>query len=264
MSTKAAAVPSSKFIMFFEAVVLFLLRGSTLVRGLKEPMESSYLRSLDNHRGNAIRRIEERIQRSRMKPDPDHKVPYKNHPYDPSSSDRKLQAAGAGNKFQPIRIVFETQALDNAGGSEGAWFKDNILPSMAGFFADTLSVVPVDGPLRVASGTQFCGDPEWSAVPEEHMTTGVADADIILYVSASNSGEFCSGDTLATASACGFDQYDRPTAGAINVCTDKIDVSGANSRTPSHAACQHPKTSVTLTYSFPFPTNLLCSSMSLV
>jgi hypothetical protein len=52
----------------------------------------------------------------------------------------------------------------------------------------------------------------------------VPNADLILYVSGTPSTRFCGPSTLAVAVACNFDQFDRPTAGAINFCLDQIEV----------------------------------------
>ena len=60
---------------------------------------------------------------------------------------------------------------------------------------------------------EFCGDSEFTKVPFEHISTGLADVDLILYVSGTPSSRFCRGTTLAVAVACNFDQFDRPTAG---------------------------------------------------
>ncbi|KAL3919121.1 MAG: hypothetical protein SGILL_003911, partial [Bacillariaceae sp.] len=91
-----------------------------------------------------------------------------------------------------------------------------------------LSAVPVNGNLKISAAElenrEFCGDSEFTKVPTEHISTGVADADLILYVSGTPSSRFCRGTTLAVAVACNFDQFDRPTAGAINVCLNRIDL----------------------------------------
>jgi hypothetical protein len=71
---------------------------------------------------------------------------------------------------------------------------------------------------------EFCGDSEFTKVPAEHISTGLSDTDLILYVSGAPSSRFCRGTTLAVAVACNFDQFDRPTAGAINVCLDRIEL----------------------------------------
>ena len=84
--------------------------------------------------------------------------------------------------------------------------------------------MPVSGNLKISSGElenrEFCGDSEFTKVPFEHISTGIPDVDLVLYVSGTPSSRFCRGTTLAVAVACNFDQFDRPTAGAINVCLD--------------------------------------------
>jgi hypothetical protein len=88
--------------------------------------------------------------------------------------------------------------------------------------------VPVSGNLKISAAElenrEYCGDSEFSKVPTEHISTGIADTDLILYVSGTPSTRFCSGTTLAVAVACNFDQFDRPTAGAINVCLNRMNL----------------------------------------
>lgn len=98
----------------------------------------------------------------------------------------------------------------------------------ANYWSQALSVVPVSGNLKISAGElenrEFCGDSEFTKVPTEHISTGLPDVDLVLYVSGTPSSRFCRGSTLAVAVACNFDQFDRPTAGAINVCLDRIDL----------------------------------------
>jgi hypothetical protein len=172
------------------------------------------------------------MERSRtgVNGDPNHIVPYENHPYDKTTNRRQLQNTNTTDKFQPMRIVFETKALDNIRDSSNAakidWFKSVVLPRTAEFWSKTLSVVPVSGNLRISSAEldnrQYCGDSEFTEVPDEHISTGVKNADLILYVSGSDSSVFCPRRTLAVAVPCNFDNFDRPTAGAVNVCLDEI------------------------------------------
>lgn len=175
------------------------------------------------------------MERSRtgVNGDPHHIVPYENHPYDETDR-RQLQDTTSTNttdtKFQPMRIVFETKSLDNIRNSNNAakidWFKSVVLPKTAEFWSKTLSVVPVSGNLKISSAELdnrlYCGDSEFTEVPNEHISTGIPNADLILYVSGSDSSIFCPRRTLAVAVPCNFDNYDRPTAGAVNVCLDEI------------------------------------------
>jgi hypothetical protein len=197
----------------------------------------------------AISDVEDRMERSRtgVNGDPEHIVPYENHPYDKTgrSNRRRLQddtttatnettttADATATLFKPMRIVFETQALDNIrDGSNAAkidWFKSEVLPRTAEFWSQTLSVVPVSGNLKISAAEldnrQYCGDSEFTEVPNEHISTGIPNADLVLYVSGSDSSIFCPRRTLAVAVPCNFDNFDRPTAGAVNVCLDEIQL----------------------------------------
>jgi hypothetical protein len=192
----------------------------------------------------AISDVEERMDRYRtgVNGDPNHIVPYENHPYDKTNNRRQLQDAtnATENKFQPMRIVFETKALDDIRDSTNAakiaWFEAEVLPRTAEFWSKALSVVPVSGNLKISSAEldnrAFCGDTEFTEVPNEHISTGVANADLILYVSGSDSSVFCPRRTLAVAVPCNFDNFDRPTAGAVNVCLDEIMLNSDGTASP--------------------------------
>jgi len=180
----------------------------------------------------AVADMEERLERYRtgINPDPTHIVPYENHPYD--KTNRRLQDGTntTDSRFKPMRIIFETGALDDIRTSENTekidWIKNEVLPRTAEFWSKTLSVVPVSGDLKISAAELdnrlYCGDPEFTRVPAEHVSSGVPNADLILYVSGSDSPNFCPSRTLAVAVPCNFDNFDRPTAGAVNVCLDEI------------------------------------------
>jgi leishmanolysin-like peptidase len=184
-----------------------------------------------------ISRLEEQMERYQtgLPPDPHHIVPYKNHPFERRRRNLQENTNNAtnleeNNAFEPIRIVFVADALDDMRDSSNAakidWYENVILPQTAQFWSSTLSVIPVSGPLRISStelnGFSHCGDTEFTEIPSSHKSAGVEGADLILYVSGSNSDRFCPDRTLAVAVPCNFDQFDRPTAGAINVCLDNI------------------------------------------
>ena len=182
--------------------------------------------------------------------DPNHIVPYENHPFDRAARRRRLEEQGDATNstsaptttatYKPMRIRFETKALDDIRDSSNAakidWFKTEILQATAAFWSSALSVVPVSGNLRISSGEldsfTYCGDSEFTAVPNEHKSTGVEDTDLILYVSGSSSERFCPDRTLAVAVPCNFDQFDRPTAGAINVCLSGIILNSDGTSSP--------------------------------
>ena len=125
------------------------------------------------------------------------------------------------NPFKPIRIHFDTSALDSqlseSNSNQINFVKNTILPRMANYWTEALSVVPVQGNLLVSTaelqGRLYCGDTEFSKVPAEDIANGVPNSDLVLYVSGAPSARFCGPSTLAVAVACNFDQFDRPTAG---------------------------------------------------
>ena len=127
--------------------------------------------------------------------------------------------------FQPIRIHFDTSALDSqlseSNSNQINFVKNTILPRMANYWTEALSVVPVQGNLLVSTaelqGRLYCGDTEFSKVPAEDIASGIPNSDLVLYVSGAPSARFCGPSTLAVAVACNFDQFDRPTAGKF-VC----------------------------------------------
>ena len=215
------------------------------------------------YRDNAhIRRRVEEIENSSpyfqtgIRGDPNHKLEYRNHPFDLMRKERELKermlnnddeenvaetlneeyrklqeeqqdasSGGGGDPFAPIRIHFDTTALDSEltsdNGPQIDFVKNIILPRMSEYWSTALSVVPVVGNLMVSSadlqGRLYCGDTEFSKVPAEHIATGIPNSDLVLYVSGAPSARFCGPSTLAVAVACNFDQFDRPTAGKFVV-----------------------------------------------
>lgn len=154
--------------------------------------------------------------------------------------DEEVVADDEGPTWEKMRIQFFTEALDGvddgSGGAKIAWYKNEILPRTREFWSNALSVVPVQGRLIIddveLDSRTYCGDPSFTAVPTSHTTNGVADADLLLYVSGSDDPRFCPERTLAVAVPCNFDQFDRPTAGSINVCLDNIVLADDGTASP--------------------------------
>ena len=196
------------------------------------------------------RRVEElentlQYYQTGIRGDPSHKLDYgPNHPFDIKRKERELKLKienneqlsqdderflqdtttteeGGTNPFKPIRIHFDTSALDSqlseSNSNQINFVKNTILPRMANYWTEALSVVPVQGNLLVSTaelqGRLYCGDTEFSKVPAEDIANGVPNSDLVLYVSGAPSARFCGPSTLAVAVACNFDQFDRPTAG---------------------------------------------------
>jgi hypothetical protein len=168
-----------------------------------------------------IAEVEERMERSRTGlNNPDHAIEYKNHPFD--TTKRGLQTTQE-SIFEPIRIYYDTRTLDSLRDGNNAakidFIKREILPRTSDFWQLSLSVVPISGNLYISTSEldsrAYCGDSEFTEVPDEHISDGISNTDLVLYVSGTPSTRFCSGTTLAVAVACNFDQYDRPTAGSV-------------------------------------------------
>ena len=217
-------------------LLLLLFLGTTIASLTHEnlrhagPREHIVRRLYDTPVRAEVRHLEERMERSRtgFNADPNHRIDYENHPYE-----RRLDKNTTADTFQPIRISFYTKALDDTRTEDNAakidWYKREVLPIAAKFWSETLAVVPVAGALRISSGEldsfTYCGDKLFSEVPNEHKSDGVDNSDLVLYVSGSSSSpRFCPARTLAVAVPCNFDQFDRPTAGAINVCLGSIQL----------------------------------------
>lgn len=196
---------------------------------------------------NEIAAMEERMERYQtgLPGDPNHLVPYENHPYDKTTTSRRRHLQAGNNAtdqdlFEPIRISFYTEALDSIrDGINDAkidWYEKVILPETAEFWTRALAVVPVAGALKMSAteldNGQFCGGSSFTKVPSEHVNNGVLDTDLLLYVSGSNDARYCPERTLAVAVPCNFDQFDRPTAGAINVCLDNIILDESGDASP--------------------------------
>ena len=185
------------------------LKGSMPNENKVRRVES--VRHSDSPEAAAIRRelreIEDKSQRSQtgFNSDPDFKVEYENHPWENS---RRLQdgtsdGETSGDKFKPMRIRFETKALDDMRDTSNAakidFIKNEILPRTASFWSQALAVVPVSNRLKISSAEldnrEYCGDYEFTRVPSEHISQGIEDADLILYVSGTPSSRFCSYQT---------------------------------------------------------------------
>mmetsp|Transcript_35028 Transcript_35028/g.80989 ORF Transcript_35028/g.80989 Transcript_35028/m.80989 type:complete len:264 (-) Transcript_35028:524-1315(-) len=170
-------------------------------------------------------------------------VEYKDHPW---SRRRKLQKADSfviGDGFSPIRIHFDTKEIQLQNAlhpyDESSFIISYILPRLAKQFATALQIIPVSNFLKIdptrlqvhpKDGTKRCGHKFFGYVPDNHIKTGIYETDVIVYVSGSygyignERDVFCDDttNTLAVGMSCNTDQFDRPTAGSIHFCLEKI------------------------------------------
>mmetsp|Transcript_7887 Transcript_7887/g.14864 ORF Transcript_7887/g.14864 Transcript_7887/m.14864 type:complete len:754 (+) Transcript_7887:177-2438(+) len=241
-------------VIFAALIVKGYAESSGTVRGTGNRPRSNVLRRIYGPENASVRAEIHKLEtesthyrRTGVLSDPSHEVDYdlSVHPLHNRRSLQEMTETERENYFEPMRITFFTDALDSLrtqeNGAKIDFVKNIVLPRTKKFWSEALSVVPVgskDGnPLKISSGELvsrvFCGDSEFSRVPSEHITNGVADTDVILYVSAAPSSRFCGPSTLAVAVACNFDQFDRPTAGAINFCLDQIKLNSDGTAHPS-------------------------------
>eukprot|EP00587_Corethron_hystrix_P002943 CAMPEP_0113302822 /NCGR_PEP_ID=MMETSP0010_2-20120614/3491_1 /TAXON_ID=216773 ORGANISM="Corethron hystrix, Strain 308" /NCGR_SAMPLE_ID=MMETSP0010_2 /ASSEMBLY_ACC=CAM_ASM_000155 /LENGTH=706 /DNA_ID=CAMNT_0000156709 /DNA_START=71 /DNA_END=2191 /DNA_ORIENTATION=- /assembly_acc=CAM_ASM_000155 len=160
---------------------------------------------------------------------------YVNHPFERYLNNRSRNLEGnvvasedvdlIVDPFQPLRIHVHTSSLLKVGAQNNALYRkridflvNSVLPATKRRWSEALRVVPVQGALRLLG---WC--PE---TPSKHIHEGVTGADLILYVN--GNGKYCQQGTLAYASACELDQYDRPIAGSITFCLDTIDLGENN------------------------------------
>lgn len=153
-------------------------------------------------------------------------VDYMNHPFGLSNMKRQLQKGNDSAKmlFKPLRIHVNTADLQDHIDENTAGLIDHIidqvLPETVRIWSNALSVSPVDGNLKISPSV--CGN---STVPDNHISDGVPNADMVLYVSGSVDPTDCSltgTEAFVFALPCAFDQYDRPIAGVIHFCLDRM------------------------------------------
>ncbi|RNE96477.1 surface protease GP63 [Trypanosoma rangeli] len=101
----------------------------------------------------------------------------------------------------------ETHVLTDA---KRKTLEDSVLPRAIKLHTDRLLVKPINGKLIVPR--ELCGLLKRRHVPEEHMTEGVSDADMVLYVFAGPAS-----GAIAWASSCALLHDGRPVVGVVNV-----------------------------------------------
>ena len=153
------------------------------------------------------------------------KVQYRNHPFDPKTRSL-LSEVPDRFLYQPIRFRWHvTESLKNSTDESNVqWLWNEVLPKAAEFWSKTLSIIPVEGNLILSEAhlrrRRYCGWVENEPVPKEHLTVGVPDTDLLVYVTAAETK--CADNVLAFAQNCNYDAYDRPIAGVVALCLDEI------------------------------------------
>lgn len=137
---------------------------------------------------------------------------------------------------QPIRLHFHTDSLNSMNTAQKNYIL-SLLDDAKAWFTKALNVVPLSGALKLDLICKDSSDPcaeyyppqcgNFSNVPANIVTTGIAGSDTLIFVSATATELCADGLTLAYAQACQRDQWDRPTIGWINFCPQEIEVETA-------------------------------------
>eukprot|EP00003_Mantamonas_plastica_P032833 TRINITY_DN911_c0_g1_i2.p1 TRINITY_DN911_c0_g1~~TRINITY_DN911_c0_g1_i2.p1 ORF type:complete len:1243 (-),score=259.87 TRINITY_DN911_c0_g1_i2:490-4152(-) len=127
------------------------------------------------------------------------------------------QPACAGNTVTDCWAVCTQNDIFTA--AKKAQFLDVMLVEAREWLQKSLRVIPVSGNLSLANGN--CGFPGPFAIPSYAVSPGIADADILIFLTARPA----IGSTVAYASDCTqFDGQGRPIVGHFNVNPSKIVV----------------------------------------
>jgi len=164
-------------------------------------------------------------------------VDYESHPFDRR---RKLDEDFDPNQepldyqnrdtYESLRIKYIMDPIQSKPTYYESGF-DQVLPEILDVVSQTwskhLSVYPVTGNIPINQSDCFGFFAPY--ISSSLTTTGVADADMAIFVGAESSiveggveVDLCETGTLAFAFCCSIDQYDRPVIGGINFCINNI------------------------------------------
>mmetsp|Transcript_476 Transcript_476/g.772 ORF Transcript_476/g.772 Transcript_476/m.772 type:complete len:219 (+) Transcript_476:44-700(+) len=153
------------------------------------------------------------------------------HPFDRSLQqqiDVEILDNDGANDLDVLRLRFLTEPLNSLRGQSSAIdakldaILDEVLPAVKQTWESHLNVVPVQGVIPIQRTD--CFGIYNSLIPNSILNNGVDDADLVVFVSAmdvltTGSGQqinVCGPGTLAVATSCVMDQFDRPIVGFIN------------------------------------------------
>ncbi|KAE9036495.1 hypothetical protein PR003_g6984 [Phytophthora rubi] len=182
-----------------------------------------------------------------------------------STSFQTYESTPTDDAYQPIRITpyYDDDTLGRISDEQRAIVR-KIIPDAIKRFQNALKVVPVHGKLAAqhTCRTQWLTTPPICKtfvqnekclempIPAEHFGAtrycnscpkegcaggscaytdgqGVEDSDFLLYIRSATT-DYCGTRTLAYASSCQKDQYDRPTFGMVNFCPEMISTAAGD------------------------------------
>lgn len=169
-----------------------------------------------------------------------------NHPFDRHLQQQQQQkytetldyGADDGSStpdYDILRMRFLTEPLNSLRGQRSAStdaqidsILNEVLPTVMRTWMTHLSVIPVQGAIPIQRND--CFGIYDGLIPNDVLVNGVEDADLVIFVSGKNvmttsDGQrvgVCGPGTLAAATSCVLDQFDRPIVGFINFCLDEV------------------------------------------
>lgn len=173
-----------------------------------------------------------------LKPTPEHygysELDYGgNHPFEIRrrlKDEETLDYDGSNGEYDMLRLRFLTEPLvSRLGESVALDAKINailadVLPAVQRTWMSHLDVVPVQGNIPIQ--TSDCFGIFDNLIPPSILENGVDEADLVVFVSGEDfittgdgkRNDVCGTGTLAVATSCVLDQWDRPIVGFINFC----------------------------------------------
>ena len=142
-----------------------------------------------------------------------------------------LDYTGANaSAFDTLRIRFITEPLQSRLGQSSDTdiqiraILSEVLPAVQATWTSRLDVVQVQGNIPIRN--EDCFGAFEGFLPSSLLESGVEEADLVVFVGGFDSMRFggdafevCApGVTLAVATSCALDQFDRPVVGFINFC----------------------------------------------
>eukprot|EP00554_Chaetoceros_debilis_P014309 CAMPEP_0194124942 /NCGR_PEP_ID=MMETSP0150-20130528/59201_1 /TAXON_ID=122233 /ORGANISM="Chaetoceros debilis, Strain MM31A-1" /LENGTH=2931 /DNA_ID=CAMNT_0038818727 /DNA_START=94 /DNA_END=8886 /DNA_ORIENTATION=- len=145
------------------------------------------------------------------------------------------------SEYQSLRIHVDTAFMDLIDDEqfqeEISVLINDILPRVKAQWEQILKVYRARGPIIV-------NDAQCPHSSNEHVTNGIEDADLVLFMAA-NIDLICEeGGALAAARSCQADQYDRPIVGSVVVCLNRLDVNDQKSKDKFYGVLLHELTHV--------------------
>lgn len=226
--------------------------GSSSIQGVSTALNSSAIGQLKSHFEQTYLEAHHFERQNYVRMTESHKVDYGgNHPFEILERRRLKQSEGytfteteeaefhtnhtrnlspwsPDSVYKTLRVHFDTTYLEVMENKEKytqaiATVRNELLPKAKIQWESALKVFQAQGNIVIKNqGCPYSDDSQ--------KTTGVPNADLVIFVAANFAGICETRQALAASRSCQADQYDRPTVGAIVLCLDRLDVTQESSK----------------------------------